>query len=111
MAVTGPFLADGVTAGSATSTKPTVTTSLTGSSGSCISAGIQDRFTVTIATPAVSAGVVTDTFRLTLSGVKYNVGATAATGRTSAVRRHIRGFGNAFCLVRGLDGSVTGEFV
>ena len=31
--------------------------------------------------------------------------------RTSAVRRHIRGFGNAFCLVRGLGESVTGEFV
>ena len=37
--------------------------------------------------------------------------AIRQTDRTSAVRRHIRGFGNAFCLVRGLDGSVTGEFV
>ena len=31
--------------------------------------------------------------------------------RTSAVRRHIRGFGKVFCLLRGLWGSVNGEIV
>jgi prolipoprotein diacylglyceryltransferase len=32
-------------------------------------------------------------------------------GRTSAVRRHIRGFASTFCLVRGLEWSVIGEIV
>jgi putative DNA methylase len=33
------------------------------------------------------------------------------TGRTSAVRRHIRGCASTFCLVRGLEWSVIGEIV
>ena len=35
----------------------------------------------------------------------------ASSGRTSAVRRHIRGFWRVSGLVRGLKGSVIGEIV
>lgn len=62
-------------------TTPAPTAVLGSSSAACVTAGITDRITYTQAAP--STGVVTDTYLLTLTLVKYNVGATTPAGNVS----------------------------
>ena len=62
-------------------TMPTPTAVLGSSSAACVTAGITDRITYTQA--GASTGVVTDTYLLTLTNVKYNVGATTPAGNVS----------------------------
>ena len=82
--VTGPFLADGTTAGSGSDTAPTlVVGAITGSSAACTANNVFD--TVTVSSNVVSTGVATDTFRVTLNTVAYDVGATAVTGPVALV--------------------------
>ena len=64
-----------------TDTAPNPSKALTGSSASCITAGVNDKLTLTQALPATGAGG--DTFVITLSGITYNVGATATLGNVS----------------------------
>jgi putative cell wall-binding protein len=64
-----------------TDTAPNPSKALTGSSASCITAGVNDKLTLTQALPATGTGG--DTFVITLSGITYNVGVTAATGNVS----------------------------
>jgi len=43
--------------------------------------------------------------------IPLDIESEGLADRTSAVRRHIRGFASTFCLVRGLEWSVIGEIV
>jgi len=62
-------------------TMPTPTAVLSSSSPACATALITDRITYTQAAP--STGVVTDTYLLALTVVKYNVGTTTPAGNIS----------------------------
>jgi len=67
---------------SATDTAPILTPGVLGSSNAtCATAGIQDRVTLTQALP--STGVATDTYKVDLSVITYNVGATTPKGNIS----------------------------
>ena len=76
-ALSGPFIATGTTAGTATT--PAFTSVLGSSSTQCATAGITDRVTLTLTTPSSVAGP-TDWFKYTLSTVQYNVGTSAPLG-------------------------------
>lgn len=54
---------------------------LGGSSAACVTAGITDKVTLTQAAP--STGVATDTYKVDLSVITYNVGATTPKGNIS----------------------------
>jgi putative cell wall-binding protein len=75
--LTGPFLAGLTTAG--TAPKPTFTTTLGSSDAQCVTAGVLNTVTFKLTQPS-SSSATTDWFKYTLSNVKYNVGATHATG-------------------------------
>ncbi len=63
-------------------TTPTLTPGALGSSSAaCVTAGIKDKLTLTQAAP--STGVATDTYKVDLSVITYNVGATTAKGNIS----------------------------
>ncbi|MHB8187049.1 MAG: cell wall-binding repeat-containing protein [Dermatophilaceae bacterium] len=62
---------------------PTFVTTLGSSTPACATAGIKDQVTITQGLPAT--GTATDTFVVTLSNVKYNVGTTAFLGAVNVV--------------------------
>ena len=63
-------------------TSPSLSPGVLGSSSpDCLTAGIQDK--VTLTQVAVSTGVATDTYKVDLSVITYNVGSTTATGNLS----------------------------
>ena len=70
-------VSDPAPANSAADTTPTFTAALS-SSGTCGLVGIKDIVTITTTLPA--SGVNTDTWRVTLSGITYNIGATTLPG-------------------------------
>ena len=59
-------------------TAPALTETMSSSSGSCAIAGITD--VVTFSQAAASTGIITDNWLLTLSAIKYDVGATTPQG-------------------------------
>jgi len=75
-------VSDPAPANSATDTAPVLTPGVLGSStATCATAGITDRVTLTQSVP--STGVATDTYKVDLSVVTYNVGATTPKGNIS----------------------------
>ena len=65
-----------------TDTKPAFTAALTGTGTGCNALGILNTLTITQTPP--STGLATDRYKLTLSGIKYNVGTTTALGAITA---------------------------
>ena len=75
----GPFTAAfGTTAGATTDTTPTFTTALQSSAGACTVAGVKDQVLVTLTNS--STGTAGNSYTLSLTGQKVNVGSAVPTG-------------------------------
>lgn len=73
--LSGPTDSTGTVAGNTLDTKPTVTVALGSSNAACATAGVKDQVTVTFGLP--STGTAGDLWTFAVSGIKYNVGASA----------------------------------